>query len=846
MQASIVQIIANELTIHKPQVEATINLLDDGATVPFIARYRKEITQGLDDSQLRQLEERLASLRELHKRRETILNSIESQGKLTDALKQRLFDAQTRTVLEDLYLPYKPKRRTKAQIAREAGLQPLADRLLAERHLDLHEIAQAFIKPDDPDHAIPDGQAALTGAQHILMETFAENADLMSELRHDLWEHGVLSSTKIEQKPPASTDNDATSNDAMTDDKPSAQTKTTKSHKKKNKADKYQDYFAYQEAIKRIPSHRALALFRGQAETILRLRLDWAEQDEQSNANTHFIHPCEQKIAKAYQIDFHEQASQQDEHQTWLVDTVRRAWRVKIHSKLETDLKMQLRESAEQEAIHVFARNLKDLLLTAPAGAKVTLGLDPGLRTGVKFAIIDQTGKVLDTGAIYPHAPRKEWDKSIQTLNELVRRHNVELISIGNGTASRETDRLISELLKRHNDLTITKLVVSEAGASVYSASAAASKELPELDVSLRGAVSIARRLQDPLAELVKIEPKAIGVGQYQHDVNQIRLNKSLGAVVEDCVNAVGVDVNTASAALLSAIAGLNRGLADNIVSHRNQHGAFSNRQALLNVNRMGAKAFEQAAGFLRILNGDNRLDASAVHPEAYPLVETIAVKSQRSIQDLVGDSALLKNLSAKDFVTEQFGLPTINDILQELDKPGRDPRPAFTTAQFKEGVEELSDLEVGMKLEGIVSNVTNFGAFVDIGVHQDGLVHISALSEQFVKDPHDIVKAGDIVHVYVESVDLTRKRIALSMKKPLAEKATTNDSTHTKPNHHKRTNRSTEKAINQPKSGKNTPLIKQANNKSTKNNPSRAKQKKNEPAIQNSVMADAFLNAKK
>ncbi|HHC74550.1 MAG TPA: RNA-binding transcriptional accessory protein [Thiothrix sp.] len=867
MQTPIVQHIANELSIQSAQVEAAIDLLDDGATVPFIARYRKEVTQGLDDSQLRQLEERLANLRELQKRRETILNSIESQGQLNDELKARLFAAQTRTALEDLYLPYKPKRRTKAQLAREAGLQPLAERLLAERHLDLTVLTKAFIKPNDADHPIADEAAALAGAQYIIMERFAENAELMNDLRVGLWANGLLSATKIEQK---SISDDSLSPSIGRDDQlvehssSSSKSSPSKSSKKKNKADKYQDYFAYQEAIKKIPSHRALALFRGQSEGILRLRLDWVDQDEQTASVTQLNHPCEQKIAETYQIDL----TEQDAHQTWLLDTVRRAWRIKIHSKLETDLKMQLRESAEQEAIHVFARNLKDLLLAAPAGAKVTLGLDPGLRTGVKFAIIDPTGKVLDTGTLYPHAPRKHWDESIHQLNQLVREHQVELISIGNGTASRETDRLISDLLKRHNDLKITKLVVSEAGASVYSASALAAKEFPEMDVSLRGAVSIARRLQDPLAELVKIEPKAIGVGQYQHDVNQARLNKSLGAVIEDCVNAVGVDVNTASAALLSAIAGLNRGLAENIVNHRNQHGAFADRQALLNVKRMGTKAFEQAAGFLRILNGTHPLDASAVHPEAYPIVEGIAAKSQCSVVDLVGDSALLKRLSAQDFVTEQFGLPTINDILQELDKPGRDPRPAFITATFKEGVETLSDLNVGMKLEGVVSNVTNFGAFVDIGVHQDGLVHISALSEGFVKDPHDIVKAGDIVTVYVESVDVNRKRIALSMKKPLTESAPEGTLQQNPYQNHslkesvgqknKKSNKSAKQSAKRPKHPESEPFVEQTtpsphsrsakNNKrkNTKSQKPNGQQKRSEAVIQNSIMADAFLNAKK
>jgi uncharacterized protein len=717
---TIFQTIADEVSVKMSQVEAAVQLLDDGATVPFIARYRKEVTQGLDDTQLRTLAERLEYLRELNKRRDSILNSIEEQGKLTSDLKERLQEATTRTALEDLYLPYKPKRRTKAQMAREAGLQALADALLLGDVESPENLAEQYL---NAEHGVDTAQVALDGARQILMEAFAENADLMTNLREYLWEQGVLSSSVISGK--------------------------------ETEGDKFKDYFTYEEAIKNIPSHRALALFRGRAEGILSLNLDVP-------VDAGLPHPCEAKVALAHDINPEKKVSANEK---WLLDTVRRAWKVKIHSKLDIELKMRLRESAEQEAIRVFSNNLKDLLLAAPAGAKVTMGLDPGLRTGVKVAVVDFTGKLLDTHTIYPHAPRNQWDQSIETLRQLSEKHGVELVSIGNGTASRETDKLVGDLCKRYPALKLTKLVVSEAGASVYSASELAAKEFPELDVSLRGAVSIARRLQDPLAELVKIESKAIGVGQYQHDVNQVHLEKSLHAVVEDCVNAVGVDVNTASVPLLTEVAGLTSTLAENIVAYRDEHGAFTSRKQLQDVKRMGPKAFEQSAGFLRIRDGENPLDASAVHPEAYAVVERIAVKTELDKQALIGRTEVLKALNPAEFADDNFGIPTIKDILSELDKPGRDPRPEFVTANFREGVERLSDLEPGMVLEGVVSNVTNFGAFVDIGVHQDGLVHISQLADKFVQDPRDVVKAGDVVKVRVEEVDVGRKRIALTMR---------------------------------------------------------------------------------
>ena len=718
--SGIIQRIAEELAVNSNQVTAAVQLLDEGATVPFIARYRKEVTGSLDDSQLRTLNERLTYLRELDDRRATVLKSIDEQRKLTPQLKQQILSAETKTRLEDLYLPYKPKRRTKAQIAREAGLEPLAQALLHDPKQEPEQLASNYV---DSDKGITDSKAALDGARQILMELFAEEPTLIGELRDYLWQNGTLHAGMIEGK--------------------------------EQEGAKFADYFDHREAIRSIPSHRTLALLRGRREGILSLDLLVDEEipgDQRS--------PCEQRIASHFGIS--EQGRPADR---WLLETVRWAWRIKIFTHLDLDLKTRLREQAEEEAIKVFARNLHDLLLAAPAGARNTIGLDPGLRTGVKVVVIDHTGKLLASDTIYPHPPKKQWDQSIARLAALARQFNAELISIGNGTASRETDKLATELMRKHPELGLSKIMVSEAGASVYSASELAAREFPNLDVSLRGAVSIARRLQDPLAELVKIEPKAIGVGQYQHDVNQSQLARSLDGVVEDCVNAVGVDINTASAPLLARVAGLSASLAENVVSYRDQHGRFHQRKELLKVPRLGAKSYQQAAGFLRIVNGDNPLDASAVHPEAYPVVKRILNKTQREIGNLIGDSKFLRQLNPTDFTDKQFGLPTVKDILAELEKPGRDPRPEFKTANFQEGVEQIADLKPGMALEGVVTNVTNFGAFVDIGVHQDGLVHISALSDKFVKDPREVVKAGDLIKVKVMQVDLPRKRIGLSMR---------------------------------------------------------------------------------
>ena len=712
-------LLAEEVNARPQQIDAAVQLLDDGATVPFIARYRKEITGGLDDGQLRVLAERLVYLRELEDRRQVILASIKEQGKLDADLQASILAADSKTRLEDLYLPYRPKRRTKAQMAREAGLEPLALGLLAQPEQAPEQAALAYI---DAAKGVADVKAALEGARHILTEHFAEDAELLGQLREYLWTHGVLNSTVVADK--------------------AAQ------------GSKFADYFEYSEAIRKIPSHRALALFRGRNEGILTLSLNVPE-DPETGAN-----PCEQRIARRFGV-----SAQGRPADNWLLETVRWAWRVKISLHLDLELKQRLRENAEAEAIQVFAHNLRDLLLAAPAGPRPTMGLDPGLRTGVKVAVVDATGKLVATSTIYPHAPQKRWDEALHTLAELARQHAVELISIGNGTASRETDQLAAELIKQQPQLRLQKMMVSEAGASVYSASELAAREMPDIDVSLRGAVSIARRLQDPLAELVKIDPKSIGVGQYQHDVNQTRLARSLDGVVEDCVNAVGVDVNTASPALLSRVAGLNATLAANIVAYRDEQGAFKQRQQLLKVPRLGAKTFEQAAGFLRIMNGTNPLDRSAVHPEAYPVVERILQACGRPIERVLGDAQLLQTLDPARFTDQRFGLPTVRDIIAELDKPGRDPRPEFKTAHFKEGVETLADLKPDMLLEGVVTNVTNFGAFVDIGVHQDGLVHISALADKFVKDPREIVKAGDVVKVKVMSVEIERKRIALSMR---------------------------------------------------------------------------------
>ncbi|MFA5984612.1 MAG: Tex family protein [Methylococcaceae bacterium] len=715
----IIQRIAQELLVQPKQVIAAVALLDEGASVPFIARYRKEMTGALDDTQLRTLEMRLVYLRELNDRRISILDSITNQNKLTPALEQAINEADTKTLLEDLYLPYKPKRRTKAQAAKEAGLGALAEALLADRSLIPEHIAASFI---NTELGILDVTAALEGARQIIMEQVSEHAELLSELRERLWQKGIMHASVVKGKEQA--------------------------------AAKFKDYFDYQEAINKIPSHRALALFRGRNEDLLGLSLK-PGLDEQAE---HLL--CTQFICKHLAIVDTNQATD-----AWLAETARYAWKIKLFTRIDVDLKLRLREAAEQEAIRVFANNLKDLLLAAPAGPKATMGLDPGIRTGVKVAIVDATGKLLATDTIYPHPPRQQWDESINTLALLIGQYHVDLVSIGNGTGSRETDQLINDLIKRHPSLQITKITVSEAGASVYSASELAAKEFPHLDVSLRGAVSIARRLQDPLAELVKIEPKSIGVGQYQHDVNQVLLARSLDNVVEDCVNAVGVDVNTASIALLKQVSGLSASISENIVAFRDEHGSFINRKQLKNVPRLGEKAYEQAAGFLRIMQGDNPLDASAVHPEAYPVVEAISQYTKKSIRELIGQSAFLRSLNPNEFTNKEFGLPTVTDILMELEKPGRDPRPEFKSVQFKEGIEKISDIRLGMVLDGVVTNVANFGAFVDIGVHQDGLVHISHLSDSFVKDPRTVVKAGDMVKVCVLEIDIERKRIALSMK---------------------------------------------------------------------------------
>ena len=723
MLAPIENRIADELGVSTSQVVAAARLFDDGATVPFVARYRKEATGGLDDTQLRTLAERLVYLRELEERRTTILASVEEQGKLTEALRAQIESAETKQRLEDFYLPYRPKRRTKAQIAREAGLAPLAEALLADPGLEPERAAMEYL---NPDAGFGDAKAVLDGARQILMETFSEDAVLVGELRQLLHDEGEIRSTVLEGK--------------------------------ENEGAKFRDWFDFREPFASIPSHRALALLRGCNEGVLKLILDLPRPEEEVNART--PHPCERRIAARFSI--RDEGRPADR---WLIETARWAWTVKISLSLEFDLMGTLRERAEEEAILVFARNLKDLLLAAPVGARCVMGLDPGIRTGVKVAVVDATGKLLDTATVYPFEPRRDRAGTLATLSALAQKHAVELVAIGNGTASRETDALVAELCASQPELRLTRVVVSEAGASVYSASELAAREFPALDVSLRGAVSIARRLQDPLAELVKIDPKSIGVGQYQHDVNQGRLARSLDAVVEDCVNAVGVDVNTASAPLLARISGLNTLLAGNIVAHRDSNGPFMDRLALLKVARLGPKTFEQAAGFLRIPNGDNPLDASAVHPEAYPVVERILTKTNKDVRALMRDAAFVKTIDAAEFTDERFGLPTVKDILAELEKPGRDPRPEFRTANFHEGIKSPADLTVGMLLEGVVTNVTNFGAFVDVGVHQDGLVHISALSDRFVKDPHSVVKAGQIVKVKVLEVDLPRKRIALTMR---------------------------------------------------------------------------------
>ncbi len=717
--AQIAARIADEIGAQPAQAVAAIGLLDEGATVPFIARYRKEVTGGLDDIQLRNLETRLTYLRELEERRGAVLASIEEQGKLDDALRADIEAADSKARLEDLYLPYKPKRRTKAQIAREAGLEPLADGLLADPSQSPEEAAAAYV---DPDKGVADAKAALDGARAILMERWAEDATLVGELRAWLGEVGVIRSRVAEGKEAA--------------------------------GEKFRDYFDHAEPLAAIPSHRLLALFRGRREEFLFLDLDPGTDAEAGHAQG------EGRVA--HHAGVRAEGRPADK---WLLDSCRLTWKAKLHLHLMLDLFGQAREKAEAEAIDVFGDNLKDLLLAAPAGPKAVLGLDPGLRTGVKVAVVDRTGKLVDTATIYPHEPRRQWDPSLHVLRALCEKHHVELVAIGNGTASRETDKLAGDLLKLLPAQPMQKIVVSEAGASVYSASEFASREFPELDVSLRGAVSIARRLQDPLAELVKIEPKAIGVGQYQHDVDQYRLARALDARVEDCVNAVGVDVNTASAALLTRVSGLSPTVAENIVVHRDQNGPFSSRKALLKVARLGEKTFEQCAGFLRINDGEQPLDASSVHPEAYPVVERILAECGRDVKQLIGDSALLRGLKAERFTDATFGVPTVRDILKELEKPGRDPRPEFKAAKFADGVEDIKDLREGMVLEGVVSNVAAFGAFVDIGVHQDGLVHISELADRYVKDPRDVVKAGDVVKVRVLEVDVARKRIALSRR---------------------------------------------------------------------------------
>jgi protein Tex len=720
----IISRLATELGVRPEQVSATVELLDGGATVPFIARYRKEVTGALDDIQLRQLDERLRYLRELEERRAAVLVAIDEQGKLDATLKASIDAAETKQRLEDLYLPFKKKRRTKAQIAREAGLEPLADALLADPTLNPESEAENYLRPAEGDiPAIEDAKAALDGAKQILMERFAEDPELIGQLRERLWQEGELSARVLDGK--------------------------------QQEGAKFSDYFEHDEKLAKAPSHRALAMFRARNEGVLSLSIRLPGEDEAP------IHPAQLAIAKQFGIS--DQGRPADK---WLAEVVRWTWRVKLYTALETELLGRLREQAELTAIEVFAANLKDLLLAAPAGQKVTLAIDPGQRTGCKVAVIDATGQFVDHTTIYPHAPQNQWNEALSVLAKLVKQHGVELIAVGNGTASRETDKLAGELLKAlapaHR---LSKVMVSEAGASVYSASEYASREMPDLDVTVRGAVSIGRRLQDPLAELVKIEPKSIGVGQYQHDVSQVQLSRSLEVVIEDCVNAVGVDLNTASSALLSRVAGLSAALAENIVAQRNLKGAFKSRKELLEVSRLGAKTFEQCAGFLRIHNADNPLDASAVHPEAYPLVERIAKQSGREVRGLIGDSSALKALKPADFADERFGVPTVSDILKELDKPGRDPRPEFKAAEFREGVETLNDLKLSMVLEGTVTNVTHFGAFVDIGVHQDGLVHISALSDRFIDDPRSVVKAGDIVTVKVMSIDIPRKRVGLSMR---------------------------------------------------------------------------------
>ncbi len=774
--------IAQEINAHERQVNAAITLLDEGATVPFIARYRKEVTEGLDDGQLRTLEQRLTYLRELNARRESILKAITEQDKLTPQLTAAINAADTKTRLEDLYLPFKTKRRTKGQIAIEAGLSPLAESLLQNPQQAPLQLAKKYVKPDS-NFAEP--EQILEGAKFILMERAGVDAELIAKVRKQLLNNAQLESR--ENKKSAADDS------------------------------KFKDYFQHNEAIGKIPSHRMLAMLRGKGEGVLQISLNADPELSEKTATSY----CEVIIAKHLGIKYQNKPADE-----WLRSVVHGSWKQKLLSQLETELIGKMKESAEIEAIKVFAANLTALLMASPAGAKVTLGLDPGLRTGSKIAVVDATGKLLDHTTIYPHAPQKQWSQSLATLSKLCKQHNVELISIGNGTASRETDKLVAELIKAQPELNLQKIMVSEAGASVYSASELAAQEFPQLDVSIRGAVSIARRLQDPLAELVKIDPKAIGVGQYQHDVNQALLAKQLDIVIEDCVNKVGVDVNMASAALLSRVAGLNGTIASNIVKYRDENGPFAKRTELKKVARLGPKAFEQCAGFLRVMDGKDPLDSSAVHPESYPVVKIITQQTGKPVKALIGNSELLKSLNPADYTDAKFGLPTVTDIIQELEKPGRDPRPEFKTAQFKDGVEKITDLKSGMLLEGVISNVTNFGAFVDIGVHQDGLVHISALTNKFVKDPHEVVKAGQIVRVKVTEVDIARKRIALTMRLDDEISSASNKVQDTRKKAPENSSRAT--------------------NNRTKANVSSTKPSYGQSNLTNSAFADAFAKAKK
>ncbi len=728
-----VQIIAGELKIQSKQVQATIDLLNEGSTVPFIARYRKEATGGLSDTDLRSLSERLTYLTELNDRQTVIIKSIDEQGKLTPELKQAVLAADTKTRLEDLYLPYKPKRRTKAQIAKEAGLEPLAEQLLKDIDADPEQLAAGFV---DADKGVADVKAALDGARQIIMEQVAEQADLLQQLRTLFWRYAVMTSTVAKDK--------------------------------EQEGIKFSDYFEFSEAINKVPSHRVLAMLRGRKESILQLHLDFADEA--------ILDQVYQMILTAMGL------AKKPASDSWLWRTIVWSWKVKVKVKLEIEGMQELKTRADEGAIKVFHDNLKNLLMAAPAGNFVVLGLDPGFRTGVKTVVVDSTGKLLAQCVIYPHAPQKQWNKALATLAQLCKQFKVKLISIGNGTASRETDQLAAELVKALPDLAMTKIVVSEAGASVYSASELAAKEFPDLDVSYRGAVSIARRLQDPLAELVKIEPKAIGVGQYQHDVNQLKLERSLSAVVEDCVNAVGADINTASVPLLTSISGLNETTANNIVKYREAHGRFADRKSIKAVPRLGDKTFEQAAGFLRIMDGKNPLDRSAVHPESYAVVKQIASNSNTSVTDLLANESLINSLNPMHFVSDEVGLPTVRDIFDELKKPGRDPRPEFAMAKFSEGVNKVGDLKPGMKLEGVITNVANFGAFVDIGVHQDGLVHVSQIADHFVKDLHQEVKVGQIVQVRVVDVDAKRNRISLTMKSDKDTKVTQPSQARSKP----------------------------------------------------------------